>query len=378
MIGEAVVGKSTPVRQLLAPFAGTLIYYQLISVLLVVGLPSGDLKLATGLFVLLMLALPSLKGKGSGVMRIAGITIASEKWPLREPFRFSGFTVEALDTVHVAVTDGVHHGQGEGVIPVVFDLTLAEAVEALEAARARILAGEDAWAVCASMQPNAARNALDCALWDLACKASRRSIWDLAGLTTAPQSLEVDQSIGLASPAASRHGVLKIKLDRTLVTERLQAVRAARPDATIIVDANQAWSRADLEAHLPALAELRISMIEQPLRVGLDHELAGLARPIPIYADESCHTRNDLQRLAPFYNGINIKLDKSGGLTEALALARQATDMGMGLMVGCMAGTSLSMAPADLDGPLLLASDRASPMTYRNGRLESFKADLWG
>ena len=328
-------------------------------------------------------------------MRIAGITIASEKWPLREPFRFSGFTVEALDTVHVAVTDGVHHGQGEGVIPVVFDLTLAEAVEALEAARARILAGEDAWAVCASMQPNAARNALDCALWDLACKASRRSIWDLAGLTTAPQSLEVDQSIGLASPAemavtarASRHGVLKSKLDRTLVTERLQAVRAARPDATIIVDANQAWSRADLETHLPALAEVRISMIEQPLRVGLDHELAGLARPIPIYADESCHTRNDLQRLAPFYNGINIKLDKSGGLTEALALARQATDTGMGLMVGCMAGTSLSMAPAyvvaslcnwaDLDGPLLLASDRASPMTYRNGRLESFKADLWG
>lgn len=328
-------------------------------------------------------------------MRVAGMTIASEKWPLREPFRFSGFTVEALDTVHVTVTDGLHHGQGEGVIPVVFDLTLADALAALEVARTRILTGEDAQTVCASMLPNAARNALDCALWDLACKASKRSVWDLAGLTAAPESLEVDQSIGLASPdemaavaRASQHSVLKIKLDRTLVTERLQAARAARPDATIIVDANQAWSRADLETHLPALAQLRISMIEQPLRVGLDHELAGLARPIPIYADESCHTRNDLQRLALLYDGINIKLDKSGGLTEALALARQATDMGLGLMVGCMAGTSLSMAPAyvvaslcnwaDLDGPLLLASDRASPMVYQNGKLESFKAELWG
>lgn len=328
-------------------------------------------------------------------MGVAGITIASEKWRLREPFRFSGFTVEALDTVHVTVTDGRHRGQGEGVIPIVFDLTLADALAALEAARARILAGEDAWAVCAGMLPNAARNALDCALWDLACKASMRNIWDLAGITEAPHSIEVDQSIGLGSPAemaataqASRHAVLKVKLDRTFVTERLEAVRAARPDATIIVDANQAWSRADLETHLPALADLRISMIEQPLPVGLDHELAGLARPIPIYADESCHTRNDLQRLAPYYDGINIKLDKSGGLTEALALARQATDMGLGLMVGCMAGTSLSMAPAyvvaslcnwaDLDGPLLLASDRESPMSYRNGRIEIFKADLWG
>lgn len=326
---------------------------------------------------------------------ISHMTFKSEVWRLRQPFHFAGYTVEALDTVYVEVSDGTTVGHGEGVIPVVFNYTMAEAEAQLNGARHRIAAGEDAATVCASLAPNAARNALDCAIWDFACKAGGMSAWDVAGLSHRPLSLAVDQSIGLASPdemaetaLASAHSVLKIKLDRALVEERISAIRGARRDAVIIVDANQAWSIDELKRHAPVLAQHGVSMIEQPLRVGSDHELAGLDLPVPIYADESCHTRQDLQRLSPFYDGINIKLDKSGGLTEGLALARAATELGLGLMVGCMAGTSLSMAPAyvvaslcnwaDLDGPLLLAEDRDPPMRYEHGQLHCFQPQLWG
>lgn len=329
------------------------------------------------------------------MLSLQSITVRSEQWKLRRPFRFSGFTVETLDTLHVQVSDDQHCGQGEGVVPVVFDVRLADCLADLEAARSAITQGEDAMEVCAGMGPGPARNALDCALWDLRAKASGQTIWELAGLSQAPASLQVDQSIGLASPeemassaAASAHSVLKVKLDATLVVERLSALRAARPDATIIVDANQGWTMEDLARFTPMLAKLGVSMIEQPLRVGQDEALRQLDSPVPLYADESCHTRADLPRIALLYEGINIKLDKTGGLTEALALARAASAMGLGLMVGCMAGTSLSMAPAyvigslcnwaDLDGPLLLESDRPSPMIYRNGNLACFSPALWG
>jgi L-alanine-DL-glutamate epimerase-like enolase superfamily enzyme len=328
-------------------------------------------------------------------MRINDVRIEAEQWPLREPFSFSGFTVEALDAVHVTVSDGIHRGHGEGVVPVVFDISLSQTLECLSAARSAILAGSDALETCAGLPPGPARNALDCALWDLMAKAGGRSVWDMAGLGPAPAAIAVDQSIGLADPAtmaaraaASSHAVLKIKLDTAMVEERLAAVRAARPDAAIIVDANQAWSPAELVSFAPRLADLRVSMIEQPLRVGIDGALSGLRLAVPVYADESCHTASDLPRLAGLYDGINIKLDKAGGLTEALALARAAKAMGLGLMVGCMAGTSLSMAPAyviaslcnwaDLDGPLLLANDRPAAMSYRAGKLECFTPDLWG
>lgn len=326
---------------------------------------------------------------------ISHMSFKSEVWRLRQPFHFAGYKVETLDTVYVEVSDGKTVGHGEGVIPVVFNATMAEAEAQLSGAQRRLAAGEDAATVCASLAPTAARNALDCAIWDFACKTGGVSAWDVASLSHRPLSLAVDQSIGLASPdemaeaaLASAHSVLKIKLDRELVAERISAIRAARPDATIIVDANQAWTIDELKRHAPALARHGVSMIEQPLRVGSDHELAGLDFSVPIYADESCHTRQDLPRLAPFYDGINIKLDKSGGLTEGLALARAATEFGLGLMVGCMAGTSLSMAPAyvvaslcnwaDLDGPLLLADDRDPPMHYEHGQLHCFTSQLWG
>lgn len=328
-------------------------------------------------------------------MLVTEMQVTAEKWFLKEPFSFAGYRVEALDTVHVTASDGTHRGQGEGVVPIVFDITLEQTLEILTKAKSDILEGRDAMDTCAAMPAGAARNALDCALWDLRAKASGHSIWELAGLPPAPKSLDVDQSIGLAEPekmaavaAASGHNVLKIKLDTNKVVERISAIGKARPDAAIIVDANQSWTKEQLLQFAPALAELGVKMIEQPLRVGRDDDLKGLDLPVPIYADESCHTRADLKRLAHLYDGINIKLDKSGGLTEALALARAARVMGLGLMVGCMAGTSLSMAPAyviaslcnwaDLDGPLLLAEDRPSAMIYRDGKLECFTPSLWG
>lgn len=320
---------------------------------------------------------------------------AAEDWPLAQPFRFAGHTVTSLETIFVRVTDGTHHGMGEGVVPIVFDITMEQAKAQLTQARGAMAAGLSASAACAALPPGPARNAFDCALWDLKAKMTGRTIWDLADLPKGPEALEVDQTIGLGAPdemadaaRASSHRVLKIKADASLIVERLRAIRLARADAELIVDANQSWSLDLLREHVAALAGLGVAMIEQPLRVGQDGGLQGFTCPVPIYADESCHTSADLPRLQALYQGINIKLDKSGGLTEAMALARHARSVGMGVMVGCMAGTSLSMAPAfvigtlsnwsDLDGPLLLASDRPAPMTYADGALSHFTPALWG
>ena len=327
-------------------------------------------------------------------MRLDRMDIAVDHWPLRQPFRFAGFNVEVLDTITVTVAARGRQGWGEGVAPVVFDISASAAEADLRAITAACLAG-DALDACASLAPGPARNALDCALWDLRAKLGGQSIWQLAGLPEGPTTLTVDQSVGLgpaaemaAAARASHHNVLKLKMDRDLVAERLAAVRAARPDAEIIIDANQSWPRAFLEPLLPTLATLGIAMIEQPVKRGADETLAGLKSPIPIFADESCHTSADLARLAPLYQGVNIKLDKTGGLTEALTLARAAKALGLDLMVGCMAGTSLSMAPAyvvaslchwaDLDGPLLLAQDRTPPMDYGGGKLHHYAPALWG
>lgn len=323
------------------------------------------------------------------------LAFTAEDWPLAQPFHFAGYTVAALEVVHVRATSGAHQGQGEGVVPIVFQATMDQAKAQLAQAATAMAAGQPAEAACAAMPAGAARNALDCALWDLKAKSTARSIWDLAGLAAGPVELEVDQTIGIGAPEemaeaarASTHRVLKIKADARLITERLRAIRLARPDAELIVDANQSWTPDLLSRHAPALAHLGVAMIEQPLRVGQDRVLRGFVSPVPLFADESCHTRTDLPGLAGLYQGINIKLDKSGGLTEALALARAARQAGMGVMVGCMAGTSLSMAPAyvigtlsdwsDLDGPLLLASDRPAAMTYADGKLCRFSPALWG
>jgi len=324
------------------------------------------------------------------------LSIAHERWPLKAPFRFAGYRVDVLDTVCVRLErDGVA-GRGESVPPVVFDVTPEAVIANIESARRDIEAGIDRQALQALMPRGAARNAVDCALWDLEAKASGRTVWDIAGIGPV-RSLEIDLSLGLASPAAMADAaraasrtwrVLKIKLDGEQIVERIAAVRAAAPDVSLLVDANMAWDISTLRAVVGDLADLGVAMIEQPLPAGADADLAGFVSPVPIFADESCHDRTDLDAVAGRYSGINIKLDKAGGLTEALALAQAAAKRGLGLMVGCMAGTSLSMAPGfvigalcqwrDLDGPLLLQSDRTPGMVYRDGKLHAFDFVLWG
>jgi L-alanine-DL-glutamate epimerase-like enolase superfamily enzyme len=318
-----------------------------------------------------------------------------DRWPLIQPFRFAGFTITDLDCVHVRLKRGSASGQGEGVLPVVFDVTVQDVQRQLAGVAEALAQGGEIDKLCAALQPGPARNALDCALWDLRAKETGQDIWQLAGLSPVAHRLEVDETIGLGTPAemgaaakASAHRVLKIKLDGSQVPDRIRAIRAARPEAELIVDANQSWT-VELLAEVGAdLAGLGVRMIEQPLPRGKDAALRGLSCPVPIFADESCHVAADVAALCGLYQGVNIKLDKTGGLTEALALAHAARAAGMGVMVGCMAGTSLSMAPAyviaglsdwaDLDGPLLLAGDRTPAMIYAQGHLARFAPALWG
>jgi L-alanine-DL-glutamate epimerase-like enolase superfamily enzyme len=245
------------------------------------------------------------------------------------------------------------------------------------------------------MPPGAARNALDCALWDLAAKRSRRPAHELAGLP-APRALVTAYTISLAPPdamAAAARGaanrpLLKIKLGADGDRERIGAVRAAAPDAELIVDANEGWTADNLAANLAACATARVTLVEQPLPAADDAALQACARPIPVCADESVHDRASLAALVGKYDAVNIKLDKTGGLTEALALAAEAERLGFSLMVGCMVSTSLSIAPAlllaqracvvDLDGPLLLAKDRADGLRYDGSLVHPATSALWG
>jgi L-alanine-DL-glutamate epimerase-like enolase superfamily enzyme len=245
------------------------------------------------------------------------------------------------------------------------------------------------------MPPGAARNALDCAFWDLEAKRSGRRAYVLAGLS-APRPLTTAYTISLADPAtmaaaaaiANKRALLKVKLGGAGDPERLRAVRAAAPHCELIVDANESWIAANLGDNFAACAEAGVTLIEQPLPAGEDGALAGVKRPVPVCADESLHDRASLGALAGKYDAINIKLDKAGGLTEALALAEEAQRRGFSIMVGCMLATSLSMAPAvllaqrarvvDLDGALLLARDREHGLRYQDSFVHPPTPELWG
>jgi L-alanine-DL-glutamate epimerase-like enolase superfamily enzyme len=247
----------------------------------------------------------------------------------------------------------------------------------------------------ALLPPGAARNALDCALWDLAAKRSGRRVWQLAGLpepgpeiTAYTISLDAPEAMRAQAAANAGRPLLKIKLGGAGDLGRLEAVRAGAPRARIIVDANEGWTAETYAALAPALVELGVEMVEQPLPAGGDEALRGMARPLPVCADESCHDRASLPGLGGKYDMVNIKLDKTGGLTEALALRDAARAEGFGIMVGCMVGSSLAMAPAvlvaqgaavtDLDGPLLLARDRAHPLDYDVRGVHPAAPELWG
>lgn len=320
-----------------------------------------------------------------------------QSWPIKGEFRIArGAKTEALVVVAEITEDG-STGRGECVPYPRYGETVERVASEIDALRGDIESGLTRQALQKRVAPGAARNALDCALIDLEAKRSGRRAFELLKLpaprpvqTAFTLSLDTPQAMGAAAAeAATRgYGLLKLKIAGADDLARIEAVRRNAPGARLIVDANEGWSEEDLVAFSPALARLGIALIEQPLKAGADDLLVQFQSPVALCADESCHTRADLSHIVGRYSHVNIKLDKAGGLTEALALAREATALGLRLMVGCMVSTSLSMAPAsllagmaefvDLDGPLLLAQDRSPALRYKADRLYPPDAELWG
>jgi len=323
------------------------------------------------------------------------LTVETLSYPLRAPFVITGHTFLDTHAVVATLQDGELRGRGEAVGVYYLDETADSIVAQLEAVADAIDASLSRAAIQDLLPPGGARNALDCAFWDLCAKRSGRRIWDLVSLSprelTTVYTISIDEPgvMGERAAAAARFPHLKIKLDNHRPMACLEAVRAARPDASLIVDANQAWDVEALREYLPTCERLGIAMIEQPLPRGGDAALEGFRSPVPLGADESCLHLGEFDQAARRYDVLNIKLDKSGGLTEALALVEAGKRAGMQLMVGNMTGTSLSMAPAcvigqhcrfvDIDGPLLLADDVDHALHFADGGGVSLPTpQLWG
>ncbi len=326
------------------------------------------------------------------------LAIAHESWPIAGGFTISRGTKTAAEVVTVTLEDeNGAVGRGECVPYPRYGESVEGVVAALEGARAAIEAGLGREAVPSVVEPRAGRNALDCALWDLEAKSSGKRAWEIAGLG-APGTLETAYTLSLESPEAmaraaaenSSRPLLKLKLGAAdgQDAERLRAIRAAAPGTRLIIDANEGWVPADLPALLEVCAEVGIALVEQPLPAGDDGLLAEIEHPIMICADESAHDAATLDQVVGKYDAVNIKLDKTGGLTNALHFAEAARKEGLILFTGCMLATSLSMAPAmlvagisefvDLDGPLLLGKDREPGIRFDGSLMHPAQAELWG
>ncbi|HEV7635420.1 MAG TPA: N-acetyl-D-Glu racemase DgcA [Bradyrhizobium sp.] len=318
-----------------------------------------------------------------------------ERWPIAGSFTISrGAKTEAV-TVVAEVSRGGLTGRGECVPYPRYGETAEATLTALQTMQESLSRGLDRQALQTAMPAGAARNALDCALMDLEAKSRGRRIWDLLG-RSGPQACITAYTISLGSPQAmaeattraAHRRLLKIKLGGDGDGARIAAVRKAAPDCELIVDANEAWTSANLEQNLAACAEAGVTLVEQPLPAGQDEALKRIRRPLSVCADESVHDRESLDGLRERYDAVNIKLDKTGGLTEALAMADAAQALGFQIMIGCMVATSLAMAPAmllaqqaryvDLDGPLLLARDREGGLRYEGSLVYPPDAALWG
>ena len=328
-------------------------------------------------------------------MTVRTVAVAAERFPIAGKFTISrGAKTEAV-VVTATVSDGAYAGRGECVPYARYGETVDSVIAAIDQARAQVESGCDRSALQAALPAGAARNALDCALWDLDSKRLGVRAYKMAGLhRVAPATTAFTVSVGspdemaTAASRARERPILKIKRAGAGDPDRIAAVRRAAQDAQLIVDANEAWAEADLAGHFAACAAAGVALVEQPLPAGRDGALASIGRPIPVCADESVHDRAGLAALRDRYDAINIKLDKTGGLTEALALADEGERLGFALFVGCMVGTSLSMAPAmlltprakfvDLDGPLLLARDRAPGLVYDGSLVWPPAPELWG
>ncbi|MDO6484373.1 N-acetyl-D-Glu racemase DgcA [Shimia thalassica] len=319
------------------------------------------------------------------------ISVTRDVFKLAQVFTISRGSRTEAKVLTVKITDGDFVGWGECVPYARYDETLESVTAEIESLPAEF----DRMALYDLLPAGAARNAVDCALWDLEAKKAGKPAWELAGLP-APGPEVTAYTLSLGTPESMQEQaaknafrpLLKIKLGTPDDMPRLEAVRAGAPNSTIIVDANEGWS-AEVYADLaPHLVRLGVALVEQPLPAGDDDALLGMDRPVPVCADESCHDRNSLAKLKGKYDVVNIKLDKTGGLTEALALRDAALAEGYDVMVGCMVGSSLAMAPAtlvaqgavvtDLDGPLLLAEDRETPLLFDAEGVHPPEAALWG
>jgi L-alanine-DL-glutamate epimerase-like enolase superfamily enzyme len=323
------------------------------------------------------------------------LSVGVERWPIAGSFAISRGSKTQAVVVVAELSDGVYRGRGECVPYARYGETVAGVTAAIEAMAVDVTRGLDQDGLQNAMPAGAARNALDCAFWDLAAKHAGRPVHELLG-EPAPKPLTTAYTISLASPEAmaenaaraSGRALLKVKLGGAGDPARIAAVRGAAPRSELIVDANEGWTPDDLEQNFSACAQAGVTLVEQPLPADCDHALARRVRPIAVCADESAHGRASLPALIGKYDAVNIKLDKAGGLTEALAMAREAEQLGFTLMVGCMVATSLAMAPAmlvaqrahvvDLDGPLFLAHDRPAGLRYEGSLVHPPARALWG
>jgi L-Ala-D/L-Glu epimerase len=337
-----------------------------------------------------------LRGELNGAVGDAPrLAVTVERWPIRGSFTISRGAKDEAVVVVATVGDGRHTGRGECVPYAHYGENVEGVTAAIEACAPAVARGLDLAGLAALLPAGAARNALDCALWDLGAKRSGKSVASLAGvsalrpvLTAYTLSLADPEAMAARAREAAAYPLLKLKLGGDGDKERLVAVREAVPRARLIADANEAWQPHETESLLAIAAEIGVELVEQPLPAGRDDVLKHIERSVPVCADESVHNRASLDALAGRYDAVNIKLDKTGGLTEALLVAERARGLGLKIMVGSMVATSLAMAPAllvaqdadfvDLDGPLLLVRDREHGLSYDGGMVFPPTPKLWG
>lgn len=322
------------------------------------------------------------------------LKITQERYPIAGKFTISRGSKTEAAVIVCEIFNGIHRGLGECVPYARYNESLDSVSNQIEAVRAAIEAGATRTDIQKLMPPGAARNAVDCALWDLEAKNAGRSVANTIGISAHALKTAITVSLGTPEEMAesatklAHYPVIKVKLGSTNDIERISAVTAAAPNSKIIIDANEGWNDDNIVENMRAAADAGIVLIEQPLPSDKDSILSRIEHPVLICADESAHTSQGLEELALRYDAVNIKLDKTGGLTEALIMRDKAIDLGMQIMVGCMVASSLSMAPAillaqkaqfvDLDGPLLLAADRTPGLHYDGPLVYPPKAELWG
>jgi L-alanine-DL-glutamate epimerase-like enolase superfamily enzyme len=323
------------------------------------------------------------------------LAVRIEHWPIAGSFTISRGAKTQAAVVVAELSDGHHRGRGECVPYGRYGETVDGVAETITAVADEIARGLDRGGLQAAMRPGAARNALDCAFWDLSAKRAGKAVHELIGRPP-PKPLVTAYTISLAEPEvmaeqaakAAGRALLKVKLGSTDDRARIMAVRQAAPQAELIVDANEGWTADNLAGNLAACAQAGVTLVEQPLPADADFVLAHIARPLPVCADESVHARASLPGLVGKYDAVNIKLDKTGGLSEAIAMVKDAERLGFALMAGCMVATSLAIAPAiligqrarvvDLDGALLLARDRPDGLRYEESLVHPATPALWG